>query len=87
LVALVVKYGLVHTLPDDVVVDVDVGDVDELGLGDDEVVLVVGDVVLVVGVGVDEVGLVVVVGVGPLDVVKARSAPYDVPFAFFATSR
>jgi hypothetical protein len=78
---------LVHTLPDDVAVDVDVGDVDELGLGDDEVVLVVGDVVLVVGVGVDEVGLVVVVGVGPLDVVKARSAPYAVPFAFFATSR
>lgn len=86
LVALVVKYGLVQTLPADVDVGVDVGlgevDVLVLGLG-----LVVDDVVLVVGVGVDEVVLGVDVGVGPLDVVNARSAPYDMPFAFLATSR
>ncbi len=59
-------------------VGVGVGD----GVGLDEVGVGVGD-----GVGLDEVGVGVGDGVGKLEVVNARSSPYDVPLAFLATSR
>jgi hypothetical protein len=91
--SLVVKYGLVHTVPTDVWVGEGVAVV---VVGDGVVVVVVVDdgvVVLVVGVAVvvDEdvvLDVVVVVGGGVAGaVLKARSEPYEVPLELVATRR